>query len=482
MAEYENNSGSVSSDLQQGAQKAVSAGRAAAQAGKVATKAASGNWVGAAKEAAQSEGLRRTIAVILCISLLFTILIFFAAPMAIYEGVKAYCDTLRERWLEEYYGANTGRALAALKATFSGAWDIIKDFWNTTISGITLNDDGVKDTDDMTSDDITVMGPSESLVNVYTKKLDACINKIGAREKMIENAIYASANGSTSDTGTINGWIYNYLYSLRDYWTYANLEDTRYVNYAGVTVTSGSQPMTRREAVKIIALYSAMYNCDVNLIQPYSLMKWLGYYDGSAATPMYFTVGDAVTCAVKGWRGDFMPMYLVEESIVNEDGDYSHYQCPAVDILLVVTSDPLASLVPHVEKTEYRRIEYEPRWDYGPQWRLMSADTYNSWSSYYDSHSITYKNEARAVPNCEYSYQLYNYYRGGLNYYGMIDAYNSGALGWYVVYDYYTYLEPVEIIEFDYTLSYTLNASVSLRSADTIAKLAGFYEKEGITA
>lgn len=476
MADYENQSGSVSQDIEQGTRKAVEAGKTAAQAGKAIGKAAAGDVAGAIKDVASSEGLRKFVAVILCISVLFTILIFFAAPMAIYEGVKAYFDTLKERWLEEYYGANTGRALAALKATLSGAWDIIKDFWNMATAGLTKNDTQTEDTDKMTGDDITIMGPKNSLVSVYTKKLQACIDKIQARENQIESSIYASANGSIYDTGTINGWIYNNLYNARDYWTYANLADTRYVNYAGVTVTSGSQPMTMREAVKVVALYSAMYNCDVDLIKPYSLMKWLGYYTGGGI-PMNFTVGNAVTCSVRGWEGEFMPMYLVEEFIKN-GGDYKRYQCPAADILLIVSSDPLASLTPHVEKTKIVRYEHETGYGYGPQYRLMSAATYRNWSRYQASAGANYGPNATSVPYCRYYSELQPYYRGSLSYSSMINAYNAGTLDWYMVYDYYYYDKVKEIIEYDYTLSYTMNASVSLRSADTIAKLAGFYEKE----
>lgn len=469
----ENGHGHVGNDIEKGARKTAQAAKTAVQAGKAIAKAAAGDYVGAAKDALKSEGLRKFIIILVCLSLLMTILIFFAAPMAIYEGIKAYTDTIRERWLEAYYESNSNRLFAAIKATLSGAWDIISDFWDLATSGVTQNSSTSTDTDQMTSDDITVLGPQTSLIAVYTKKIDAVINKMTARSDMIQASINASANGSLYDTNTINGWIYNYLYCNRDYGKYAYLSDTRNVYYSGVSVTTAAQKMTKREAVKIIALYSAMYNQDMDLIKPYSLMKWLGYYSATSATPVSFLVGDAVYCGVTGWQGEFMPMYLMEEALVNEAGDYSRYMAPAADVLLVVASDPLASLSPLVQQVEDTKLVPYTAYGYKYTWRLMDDATY---ASYYPGKYTNAKAYLTYIP----SWTMYpeEFYRGDLTYTSNIrSAYNNGQLKWHYVKDYCYYTDYYTETVYDYYISYSFNASISVRSSDTIAKLAGFYEK-----
>lgn len=467
----ENGNGHVGDDIEKGARAAQQVAKSAATAGKAIGKAAAGDVVGAATDVLKDEGFRRIIAVILISSFLLTFMIFFAAPMALYEGVKGYFDTIRERWLEDYYTSNGSRGIAALKATLSGAWDIIRDGWDAIVSGPPHNDSGRQDTDEMSPADIQVMGPRDALESVYEKKIDACVEKLDARADMILSAIRASVNAPATNPGTVNGWVYSNLFLARDYPSYAALPDTRNVTYRGVTLSEMAQPMSRRAAVRCIAIYSAMYNSTPEMIKPYALMKWLGYYNGSAPD-VSFVVGDAVYCSVKGWSGDFLPMYLLEEMQMNKKQDYSRYMCPAADVLLVVTSDPLAYLEPSVSKTEIPHIE--TRTGYGLQWRLMSNETYQSWP-FYNVEITTEGNPGVYFPYCTDNYQRWQYYRGPLDYEGMCAAYAAGELVWCQVYDWYTY--QITVIEYDYELTYSFNAGVTVRDPKTIYKLAGFYER-----
>lgn len=463
----------IGTDIEKGMRSAASTARAISSAGKAVGKAAGGNMVGAAAEVLKNESLRKFLAVLLLMSFLLTFMIFVAAPMSLYEGIKGYCETIRDRWLADYYSSNQNRAIAALTATFTGAWDIVCDIWNAATSGLPQNDVGMPDKDVMTSDDIRVLGPREALSNVYQKKIDACVDKLNARAEMLMSAVQSSAAGPASDPNTINGWVYSNLFLGRDCPYYDSLSDTHNVTYAGVHANTSTQPLSRREAVRVMSVYSAMYNCNAELIQPYALMKWLGYYSGGAPS-VYFVVGDAVTCAVKGWNGDFMPMYLVEEQRENKDADYSGYQCAAADILLTVTSDSLFGLEPEVKKTEVRREEL--RSGYARQWRLMSADTFSTWPAYDPSCGLPYLEDMHSpYPACTSDSERWMYYRGGLDFVGMCEANAAGELMWCLVDDYCVYTETV--IEYDYELSYSFNAGVSVRNAKAIYDLAGFYER-----
>lgn len=467
----EEKNGTVSSDLENGLRKANQVARNAKRIASAAAKAAGGNYIGAAKDALQSGAVRKSIAVLLIMAFLLTFITFFAAPLTLYEGVKSYGETVRERWLEAYYASDSNRALAALRATLSGSWDIISDIWGAVLRQVTKNDPVTQDADEMTADDIALFGSKESLRSVYVRKLDAVCGKLKARSEMIREAIEASASGSVNNAGTINGWVYQKLFCVRDYAQYGYLEDTRNVIYGGVQTSVSTQNLKQRDAVKLIGLYSAMYNCNPDLIRPYALIKWLGYYDGGAGTPASFSVGDAVSCSVAAWRGDFMPMYLMEEERNNPDQDYSANKCAAADILLYVSSSPLGTLTPMVQKEEIQTQTYELREGFAPQWRLMSPETYASWGNYANGEMPA------SWPDTGSEYGRWTAYRGPLSYEEMCTAYAAGELGWYVVMDYCTYWEPVVIIEYDYTLTYLFSASVSVRSTEAISRLAGFYEK-----
>ena len=77
----------ISNDVSSAARAGVSAARTAISVGKAAGKAAAGDVAGAAIELAKDENIRKIILVIVCISFFLNVVIFFAVPLALYEGI-----------------------------------------------------------------------------------------------------------------------------------------------------------------------------------------------------------------------------------------------------------------------------------------------------------------------------------------------------------------------------------------------------------
>lgn len=94
---YNNEQGSVSQDLQEGAKSAVNAAREAKQIAKAAGRAASGDLVGAAAEAAKSKTVRRLVAFSLAFLAFIIFCVGYLIPMTIYEGATSY-PHMWSRW------------------------------------------------------------------------------------------------------------------------------------------------------------------------------------------------------------------------------------------------------------------------------------------------------------------------------------------------------------------------------------------------
>lgn len=440
----------MSNDITSAARAGASAARTAISVGKAAGKAAAGDVAGAAIELAKDENIRKIILVIVCISFFLNVVIFFAVPLALYEGIIGISQVIAEKWEEVKYSYNDGNFFSACSAIFNGSIDTLKEIggaianiWNSVFASQTKNDEVDTDKDPLTDNDMKVLGDDSSSKEVYEKKITACINKFDARAGQIEKSITASASGSRTDTSTINGYIYQNLFLLEKE-RLESLEDTGTVSYGGVEASISKIGLSKREAVNLIALYSTLYNTSDSNVKPYALLKWLGYYDNGEGEAISFTVGNAVSCSVPAWKGDFMPAYLVQESLDNPDGDYERYKAPATDVMLMVSSVDFDNMEPVIQKEE--RIIEEVQPGSGGYWKAMTEKQANRLGLMYE-----YRDDMPARTP---------------------EMYQRNQYWYWIVQD-----EVVETVKYDYTLSYSFTCNISVRSTDAITKLAGLYEK-----
>lgn len=432
---------------------ALSIAQTGVEAVKTVAQAASGDIPGAISTVLQNEKLRKGAGVSFLYVIISTCTAFFilyiCTPLALYEGVQAYQDTFHDTFYETYYSSDDNRVFAALEATVKGLGVVIEDIWNSITEKRTMNDAETKDADIWTEDDLTLMGKRDAAISVYDRKLCAIIDKLDSRAKAIIAAAQSSAQSSVNNTGTLNGAVYEYKF-LADKKALEELDDAHDISYGGLNIAAASQPLSKRDAIKVLALYSTQYSIAPKDIEPYSLMKWLGYYT-LFADSVSFTVGDKVTLSIDGWEGDCLPQYLLEESLRNTEGDYDEYRCPAADLLLVVNTPSIDSLTPIIENKEVtvETLEQTETWE----WKWLKDTTYER---LYKEDSLSAPTPTEEKPDPKY---------------------DTEGWDWYFVKNIVPHYEFVEETKFDYTISYTMNLTVSLRSIDEIAEMLGLYQE-----
>ena len=155
----------ISNDVSSAARAGVSAARTAISVGKAAGKAAAGDVAGAAIELAKDENIRKIILVIVCISFFLNVVIFFAVPLALYEGIIGISQVIAEKWEEVKYSYNDGNFFSACSAIFNGSIDTLKEIggaianiWNSVFASQTKNDEVDTDKDPLTDNDMKVLG------------------------------------------------------------------------------------------------------------------------------------------------------------------------------------------------------------------------------------------------------------------------------------------------------------------------------------
>lgn len=340
------------------AKNAVSAGKDIASG---AARIASGDVAGGAAQILTSESTRKVIAVGLVIVIAIGIILLcavFAMPTALYEGVQAYFEKIDEEWSSVYYSGDYGRAEALLRATVHGVSTALGDFWDYITGAGSKNDATQRDSDQYGEADLTLMGDKEAMAEVMLRKILSVNDKMAARSRQIVSAVEDSAR-----TGAISGYFSDRF--QQDKMQYENDETVGNIVYDGVQVMVTSQfdgentKIRAGDVMRIMALYTSLYGESTEDMELSGLMKWMGYYDEFHPGSSEFTVGDQITLSIPAWRGTFMPRYLVLESRQNTDGDYSQYMCPAVDILLKVSSPNFAEVQPIIDDTETMLV-YEP--------------------------------------------------------------------------------------------------------------------------
>ena len=363
---YAEQSGSSYSDIAGVGSDAIRAAQKRKTAEKIKKAASALKQTKKVKTAGSLLAVKNTkiIAIMLLIvfSILFLAVFLYAMPMAAYEILHTFAQNLKnawDEWLTIYYSGDYSRLGGFFNATFTSIKNSFSSLWDSLFQ---TKDE--TDTDDPDDHDLLLIGQEASNINVVQRKVDAVKDKIEARAKMIKDAICSACSAN----GQITQAVYQQCYAVRDCFLYPSFDPNTYmvgdtfednvveVVFGGVNCSVSSQPFRTKNAVDIIALYSAQHNISTEDIKPYSLMKWLGYRAGNPE-PAEFIVGGCVQLSVDGWTGEFKPQYLEDEEKYNPDYDYSGFEAPAIDLLLAVNSTPVSAMQPVVSLVPFQHYE-----------------------------------------------------------------------------------------------------------------------------
>ena len=265
---YNNEQGSVSQDLKEGARSAVNAAREAKQIAKAVGRAASGDLVGAAVEAAKSKTVRRLAAFSLALLALIIFCVGYLIPMTIYEGVTSYAQGIVEEWLALFYdesgtkpdAASFMRALSATGGTLKKIWldiaDVFKGLWNT-IKGTKADD---TDTDGATDADLGIMVDTDDLTSVFERKFNATKDKFAGRAKQISEVIEQSS-GNDSALGRAVLSRYNAVAN-------SYIKDSSYdVQYGGFSLSVTPGKLSNKAAVTLMSLESIPFEEGLRMVE-----------------------------------------------------------------------------------------------------------------------------------------------------------------------------------------------------------------------
>ena len=309
----------VQEGLKKGIRTGVSAAHSVKTVQKAAAKAASGNYAGAALDVLKDENTRKVIAIVLLASLFLTIIIFFIAPLTLYETISQAAKEIGEKWSVAYYSGTSGRFISFFKAF-----------------GALFTDPDAGTEDQATEDDLKVMEGKEELRSTYVRKIQACQDKINARQELVLDKI---------KTGTIASVMASRFEAEEAH----RYDDNDYVRmqFDGTEIISTTRSITPRQAIQILSLYSTQINSSIENIKLSGLLKWLGYNAGGQRK-IQFPLGDnsGTTYTINAWKGTFMPQYLIDEA--SAAGKLEEYQdkygCSVADFVIKVECPDLYSI------------------------------------------------------------------------------------------------------------------------------------------
>ena len=446
-------------EIQQGAQQAVNAGVKTARAAKAvqsaAKKAATGNYVGAAVEVLKNETTRKVIACIVLFSIFLTIVIFFIAPLALYESITSAAEALAEKWKVGYYEGTSGRFVSTFRA-------LIGLFKDDSIDNALSVTNGSED--EATTEDLKLMGDKAALTATYARKIKAIQDKIEARQKLIKKNIEAN-----------DGPIYGYFagrYQSEYAHKYDGDEYTRAV-YDGANIDVITRTVSTKTALHILSLYSTQIGSSVDNIKLSGLLKWLGYNaGGSKYVDFPIDKSGIASGRIQAWTGTFMPQYLIDEA--TKRGQLEDYQkkygCSVVDFLIQVNAPSLSGIA--ACETPIPVTEQRIRWSQATlYYRDYPSD--GSMRPWYNSYSRQF-----VFPYQSFVENGGNYIASWSDYYQMYIPVrvmgDPAPAVWRSSTVYVKKMVDVEITEIH--VSYSVPISISTRPYNDLVEMVGFWE------
>ena len=174
----------VQRGLTEGIRISTDAAKTVKSVQKAAAQASTGNYVAAGAELLKSEDTRRIITVLILAAFFMSVVIFFVAPLTLYETIAHAAKTFADKWEQVkenfavgYYSGTNGRFVSFFKA-------LIGVISSPEVSEA-ISDASAGEEDLAEEGDLQLLGKKEALRKTYMRKIKACQDKINAREKEV---------------------------------------------------------------------------------------------------------------------------------------------------------------------------------------------------------------------------------------------------------------------------------------------------------
>lgn len=320
----------------------------AASLGKTAGAVTSGNPLIAAYQAAKAgPTVTKTVAAfsfgILIFIVSLTSLFLYALPTSLFEFAETYT---KDYYAEKYEAAvfrsegeiHWAKFVEGIKIGSEITGDFIealgqslKDFLASYIPFFSASnsDNQSKEIENYSIDgrELKVTQLESAEKSTLEDKIEAVQKKIRVRAEDIEDAVRKISDGSNSQIAQAVEAYYN--------------TDGYYDDFQ-VNTTVSTYGLSKEGAIAIMGLYMVQEAGSLDNVRLSSLLKWLGYFDGTQSERLDFNVL-GIPCKVKTWCGTFLPQYLneqkhQEETKYNaEKTAFNEYQTAAADLILEVS-------------------------------------------------------------------------------------------------------------------------------------------------
>lgn len=324
--------------------KAASAAKSVASAVKAAGKAATGDVVGAIADVLRDPAIRKAIISTILVVCFTVVFVFLAVGAAIVQMIQMVVD----EWTMHFESIVTDDAISSggnkftliiesVNASYESTWKMLCSFFDDTDnheSGTAFDQKDYQTTVDSVIDKEAFAGADGALV----KRIELIRTRVEERGKQIQKTLIDygwDALGLTlaldiCERGN-NFFLYNGISGIN-----ANIDVSCF-------------RLTDIQCIKILAAYCAQWECDIQSVDIWGLMNYLGWYDSSNGsssmqnstnngtiydtslisrfTEEFYGAYSAGTVVGTGsvssielnapeipiWKGDFMPQYLLEE-------------------------------------------------------------------------------------------------------------------------------------------------------------------------
>lgn len=319
----------------------------AASLGKSAGAAATGNPLVAAYQASKAgSGLTKAAAAFLIGTLIFlgslTSLFLYALPTSIFEFAETYTkDYYAEKYEAAVFGSegeiHWAKFVEGIKIGGEIAGDVIEALGDTLKEFITTHipffsssntDNKSEDIESYSADgeELKVTQLEAAEKSTLEDKIEATQKKVKVRSEDIEDAVRNISKGDNSEIAK----------AVKEYYNSNGEYDEFKVN-----TSVKRYGLSKEGAIAVMGLYMVQEGGSLDDVRLSSLLKWLGYYDGTESERLDFKVL-GVDCHVKTWQGTFLPQYLHEQKHQEETKyktaktTFEDYQTAAADLILEV--------------------------------------------------------------------------------------------------------------------------------------------------
>lgn len=325
MAQYENEN-QKSNDLGVSAETARKAAattrdviKTAKDVAKISAKVASGNWVGAAKDTLLSKEVRTLLLTIIACFLVLVMLVSYAIPSLMFGAVQEFIDEAEE--YITYATAETGDTvsdtLMAIPNLISSAifdfasliGNILSDFVTSVFSG--GGDNGRVETYEETA--FLVTQDEDAAIDTLFKQAEKTVARFDTRWEQYNTLCDEIKESFQQDPPPI-ALGYDYFY---------------------VDVDLIAPRVSTDEAIQFMATYSIQRGNGMRDIELRSLLAWIGYFNSlTDKTDKYVVEGR--NFYTYDWSGDWIPQYLYEQKITEENNEWELSDYPYDSFLMEV--------------------------------------------------------------------------------------------------------------------------------------------------